>query len=179
MAKFKMKESKEILKYIYQEDLYIIDEPEKSTVFHQAESKEVTEFDIGEKEPTVVQEIKPVAFLGNNEKGILILVNDCNNEFLNQIEMQFLMTIIEGGLKLTKVDFALINLAKYSYSQVLDEMQYNYIISFDETQKSNTRYQVIDKDRKKILFAENLTAIEADKEKKKLLWKTLKSMFNI
>ncbi|MCK5701969.1 MAG: hypothetical protein KAI29_12485 [Cyclobacteriaceae bacterium] len=173
-----MEENKDLLKYIYHEDLYIVDEPAASDDTQIVIEEEIAS-EPGENKPSIVQETKPVIFFGSNEKGILILVNDLDNDFLNQKEMDFLMTIIEGGLKLTKIDFALVNIAKYPYSQVLDELHYNYIVSFDETQKSNPRYQVIVKDNKKMLFAENLSAIEADREKKKLLWKALKAMFDL
>lgn len=174
-----MKENKELLKYIYHEDLYIVNEPINVPVSRVTESTEEKTTDPAEEELTSVQEIKPVTFLGNNEKGILIVVNDPTNEFLNQKELEFLMTIIEAGLELTKVDIALVNLAKYPYAQVLDEMPCNYIISFDDNQKANPRYQVINKDKKKMLFAESLDVIEADVAKKKNLWLALKTMFHI
>ena len=54
---------------------------------------------------------------------------------------------------------------------------------FDENdiflQESGVLYQVIEKDSKKMLFAEKLSVIGGDKEKKKLLWEALKAMFDL
>lgn len=179
IAKFKMKENKDFLKYIYHEDVYLIDEPVISEDAGKTAPNAEKEPEVVKVDLPIVQEVKPVTFLGNNEKGILILVHDLNTEFLNQKELEFLMAIVNGGLKLTKVDIAIVNLANFPIIQVLDEIQYNYLISFDENEKSNSKYQVMDKEGKKILYAENLTAIEADKEKKRSLWNALISMFNI
>lgn len=179
--KYKMEENKELLKYIYHEDLYLIDEPAASANVQVIHEEELISEVKDSETPPLVQEALPVTFFGSNEKKILILVNDSANDFLNQKEMEFLMSIIESGLKLTKVDFALVNCHKYPTQQILDEIEYNYLISFDENEISaqKSKYQVIDTDRKKMLFAEKLSEIEAVKEKKKQLWKALKSMFNI
>lgn len=175
-----MEENKELLKYIYHEDLYLIDEPTELTdIPHVNEEGIISE--VKERERPLIQETLPITFFGNNEKKILILVNDPANVFLNKKELEFLMSIIESGLKLTKVDFALVNCHKNPTQQILDEIEYNYLISFDENAISvqKSKYQVIETDRKKMLFAGKLSAIEADREKKKQLWKALKSMFNI
>ena len=180
-----MEENKQFLKYIYNEDLYIVEEMEESKESTKTQSvNEIeTKADLSETNPSIVQESKPVNFFGANEKGILILVNDPTNDFLNQKDLEFLMTIIEGGLRLSKSDIALVNSIKYPYQQILDEIAHKYLISFNENeiilQESKPRYQVIEKDFVKMLFAEKLSTIEADNEKKKLLWKALKGMFNL
>lgn len=175
-----MEENNGLLKYIYHEDLYQVDEPAASANITDVPEEE-EKSDVKESDTPLVQETIPVTFFGSNEKKILILVHDPIDHYLNQNELGFLMSIIEGGLKLTKVDIALVNCHKYPTQQILAEIEYNFLISFDEndigTQK--TKYQVIDADRKKMIFAEKLSAIEEDREKKKLLWKALKSMFNI
>jgi hypothetical protein len=175
-----MEENTELLQYIYHEDLYLIDEPEEKvnvTIEHQEEIKS----DVKAHEAPLVEEAKAITFFGNNEKKILILVNDPANDFLNQNELKFLMSIIEGGLKMSKVDFALVNCEKYPTQQIVDEIAHDYLISFDENEISlqKSKYQVIDKDGKKLLFAERLSVIEATREKKKQLWTALKSMFSM
>jgi len=177
-----MEENKELLKYIYHEDLYIVDEPAETVNTQYANEKENI-LESGENKPSIVQETKPVTYFGSNEKEILVLVNEPDSDFLNQKDLEFLMTIIEGGLRLTKDDIALVNIIKYPYNQVLDEIEYKFLISFNEDeiilQESKSRYRVIEKDSKKMLFAEKLSAIEANKEKKKQLWEALKIMFNL
>lgn len=175
-----MEENKELLKYIYNEDLYLVDEPTKAADVPVVDEEEKRS-DVKENEPPLVQEAIPVTFLGNNEKKILILVNDPTSNYLNQKELTFLMNIVGLGLKMTKADFALVNCHKYPIKHILDQIEYNHLISFDENEISaqKSKYQVIEDNGKKMLIAEKLSTIEADVEKKKLLWPALKSMFNI
>ena len=118
-----MEENLELLKYIYHEDLYIIDEPSESIPIEPIIEKESNAEPI-ESQPTLVQETKPVTYFGNNEKGILILVNDPSSDFINQTDLEFLMKIIESGLRYSKNDFALVNVANYPTDQILDEISY-------------------------------------------------------
>ena len=124
-----MEENLELLKYIYHEDLYIIDEPSESIPIQPViEGKNNADTIINQ--PTLVQETKPVTYFGSNEKGILILVNDPSNDFINQTDLEFLMKIIESGLRFSENDIALVNIAKYPAEQVLDEISYNFLLSF-------------------------------------------------
>src|SRR5210317_1264090 len=123
-----MEHNLELLKHIYQEDLYIIHEPKVAPV-EEPEVQEVQENSPPE-ESAKVEEQMPVKFLGRNEKGILILVKDQDNELLNQTDLDFLMKVVESGLRYSKNDFALVNAAHFPVSQILDEVPYNYILSF-------------------------------------------------
>jgi len=177
-----MEENKELLKYIYHEDLYLVDEAAESTSSQPVLEKE-KDTNQSENKPTVVEETKPVTFFGGNEKGILILVDDPAHIFLNQKDLEFLMKIIESGLRFSEKDIALVNIAKYQTDQVLDEIPYNYLISFGnksliETNNSSL-YQLTENHGKKMLFADNLTDIAGDQAKKKLLWTAMKTMFNL
>ena len=177
-----MEENKELLKYIYHEDLYIVDEPAVSANTQPVIEEEIKS-DLSENKPSIVQEVKPVTFFGRNEKGILILVNDPTNDFLNQKDLKFLMKIIESGLRYSNNDFALVNVAKYPTVQILDEISYNFLLSFGrcnlKSENDSSRYQITENDGKKVLFADNLTEISVDQAKKKLLWKAMKTMFNL
>lgn len=177
-----MEENKELLKYMYHEDLYIVDEPAPSTSI-QSVTGEEKENDQIEHNPSIVEEVKPVTFFGGNEKGILILVDDPAQVFLNQKDLDFLMKIIESGLRFSEQDIALVNIAKYPTDQVLDEISYNFLLSFGNKNlredNSSSLYELTENHGKKMLFANNLTDIAGDQEKKKLLWKSMKTMFNI
>jgi len=176
-----MEENLELLKYIYHEDLYIIDEPSESIPIQPVIEKE-SNADTIESQATLVQETKPVTYFGNNEKGILILVNDPSNDFINQTDLEFLMKIIENGLKYSKNDFALVNVANYPTDQIMDEISYSYLLSFGDNtyfKGDLSLYQIHKKDGKNELFADNLSEIAGDEAKKMQLWKTLKTMFNI
>ena len=185
-----MEENNEFLKFIYHEDLYIIDEPKAQNIkVEQPEEPERTsdeepeKIKIEEVATPVVEELKPVICFGNNEKRILILTHDPTNDFLNQNDLDFLMKIIESGLRYSKNDFALVNTAKFAIDQILDEIEFTFLISFgiDELSIANNKptYEVLDLDGKKNLFAENLGVISCDQNKKMQLWKALKAMFNI
>lgn len=181
-----MEESKAFLKYIYHEDLYIIDEP-RPPVESSDEAKEMISDQKVEKaivEPAnVVEEPNPVYFWGNNEKGILLLVNDVSDDLLNQNDLDLLMKIVESGLNYSKNDFALVNTAKFPADQILDEISYSYLISFgvdlSDIFKVTTHYTIHQSDGKLVLFSEDLSVINRDDLKKRKLWSALKSMFNI
>lgn len=182
-----MEENSEFLKFIYHEDLYIIDEPEaQKPQLEEPEEKSIEEVEeIKDKEVSspVVEEIKPVICFGNNEKRILILTHDPASDFLNQKDLDFLMKIIESGLRYSRNDFALVNTAKFPVDQIFDEIEFKFLISFgiEELSITNNKplYEVLDLDGKKKLFAENLGMISSDQNKKMKLWKALKAMFNI
>lgn len=178
-----MEEGNDYLKFIYHEDLYIIDEPDAS--------QEVIKETIQEKEdqadseiPTpTIEEPKPIRYFGGNEKGILILVNDPSNDFLNQNDLDLLMKIVESGLRFSKNDFALVNVANNQLDQVLDEIEYNHLIAFglegSAVTADQSLYQTHNIDGNKALFSESLSVLAKDQSKKMQLWKALKSMFNI
>jgi len=175
-----MEENIELLKYIYQEDIYIIEDP-SSMKETQALENDKTETLQTEMPQPHVEETNPVTFFGSNEKGILILTNDPENEFLNQSDLDFLMKIVESGLRFSKHDFALVNTARHSAQQALDEIPYSYLLSFDigNSHDNDQLYLVKEENGKKILLAESLKEIAADTSKKTALWKNLKIMFNI
>jgi len=173
-----MEEYSPFLKYIYQEDIYLINEPEVLQENHAAEES-VEQTNVLEE----VHEPQPVKYLGSNNKGILILVNDAESEFLNRKDLDFLMRIIESGLKLSKTDIGVVNCLKNSYSQIFDELHHSYIIAFGihQTEKLNgkARYEVIEEDGLKILLADELKDLEGDRERKTVLWKALQRMFDL
>lgn len=172
-----MENNLELLKYIYQEDLYIIDEPAR--VQDQDTRVEQQQIDA----PAKAEEQMPVQFFGRNAKGILILVEDPENELLNQAELDFLMKVVESGLRYSKNDFALVNTARFPVSQILDEVPSSHILSFGvrlpKIDVGASTYQVMDLDGNQVLLAHPLREIAQDQNKKKSLWSSLKSMFNI
>jgi len=181
-----MDNEQDYLKYIYNEELYIIDEPDPvqnvdELVAGKAQNKNIS---VEDSEPaSLVQEPNPVSYLGNNEKGILILVNDAGDELLNQKDLDLLMKIIESGLKFSKNDIALVNTANNSFEQILDEVSYSYLISFgvDVTGSftETSLYTVHRLENSMILLSESLSSMHDDKIKKGKLWQSLKSMFKI
>lgn len=177
-----MEKQEAYLKYIYHEDLYIINEPPVALEEPQELQEEVEDLSSGQ-ERELVNEPSPVKFLGSNNKGILILVNDADSEFLNERDLGFLMRIVESGLKYSKTDIAIVNCVKFPYWQIFDEIHHTFLIAFGNHQtevlQGKSKYQVSDNDGIKVLLADDLGSMEDDKEKKGQLWKALQSMFDI
>jgi len=128
-----MEDNRDFLRYIYNEELYIIDEP--VSIDHNSNNTKdmVADKQMQEqvaKPVTKVEDATPISYFGNNEKGILILVEDHSEDLLNQNDLDLLMKIVESGLKHSKNDFALVNTAKFPIEQILDEISYSYLISF-------------------------------------------------
>lgn len=176
-----MENNLDLLKHIYHEDLYIVDEPKLEQV-HEVPAKEEVD-DMQADASPVVEEQQPVQFLGRNAKGILILVNDTESELLNQTDLDFLMKVVESGLRYSKNDFALVNAARFPVSQALEEVPYTNILSFGVSLPlsgaDSSTYQVIEIENNKVMQCHSLREIAADQGKKKMLWSSLKSMFNI
>ena len=181
-----MGEDEAFLKYIYQEDLYMIDEPgplvesedEVTEVISDQKVKEVIV-----ESTNFVEESKPVSFLGNNEKGILILVDDPSDDLLNQGDLDLLMRIVESGLKYSKNDFALVNTAKFPVDQILNEISYSYLISFgvdlSNVFSDTNLYTIHQVENSNVLLSEKLSSMHNDNQRKRKLWLALQSMFKI
>ena len=172
-----MEENYELLKYLFHEDLFIIDETVKPQ--NNTESLIQTEAD----NLSIVQDAEPITFFGKNGKGILILIHEPENNLPKQADLDFLMKIVESGLKYSKNDFALVNTSKYLVNHVLSEIPHDYLIAFGEPKLYDNRarqlYELYDEEGKKKLFAEGLSVIASNESKKRKLWNALKTMFNL
>ncbi len=169
----------EHLKHIYTEDLFLVKEPEavKDSYVDDVNPVEKTHTETGVSEPETVR------YWGANEKGILFIAYDTDSEFLNKDDHEFLMKIIESGLRLGRQDIAVANCAKFPYRQIRDEVTHEYLVFFGDQKtlapRSYGQYQIIKEDNVKMLYAESLKDIAGDRQKKRKLWNALKSMFNI
>jgi hypothetical protein len=170
----------EYLKYLYTEDLYIMQKDAGIPV----QVSPVVEEDTHETSlPDKANGPVIVKYIGSNKKGILILVHDKENEFLNRKDMDFLMRIIEGGLKISKTDIAVVNCNRFTYEQIFDEINHQYVIAFGNHSASftgnNPKYQIYPNQGKIVLLADELKDIEPSRDKKTVLWKALQLMFDI
>ena len=163
----------EYLKYVYHEDLYIMDESPILSTEPPATNNTTAVY---------AHELPPVKFLGANNKKTLILVNDPGSEFLNSKDLDFLMRII-GALKYSKADIAVVNCLKFTYDQIFEEIEHDYVVAFGdhpvEHIGTDERYEVSKNNSNKVLLAEELSKIEANKDKKRALWEALQIMFEI
>lgn len=179
-------ENTKFLKYFINEDLYLIkgendplqqkvetvSAPEQKITVERLEQQDVVE------EPKVeLTPPKPPAYKGANKKGILILVEDANSEFLNEKDFTYLMKIL-GAVKLTIDDIALVNVNRtnnYSDLEFTNAIVFtsNYSLQISNT----TKYIPSVLGNKKTLLADPLDQIATSVELRKALWDALKSIF--
>jgi len=126
-------------------------------------------------------------FLGQNQKQILILVNDNEAIHLNDADTA-LLTGILNACKLNFNDIGLLNLSQLSeidLSLLQDHFNPNVMIAFGINLTSiaieqHYEYYVISKLKSMtFLNASSLTQIGKNVEEKKQLWNCLKSIFSI
>jgi hypothetical protein len=169
-----MNEQQEYLEHIYTEGVYVIDEPIQQVTKETVASADIT---------TALSEQSPIKYLGANEKGAVFIVSDPSHDFLNTKDHGFLMKIIESGLRMSKFDIAIVNTANQSFDRIMDEVPYKNIVGFNipelETMTSGMKYIVQEIHGKKMLSADALSDIEADVDKKRVLWNALQVMFDI
>jgi len=169
-----MNEQPEYLEHIFNEGLYLIDEPIKTVTGESVATDEIA-IDLSEK--------STIKYLGANEKGAVFIVSDLSHDFLNAKDHGFLMKIIESGLRMSKFDIAIVNAANQPFDRIMDDVHGKYFIGFNipelESLTSGMKYIVQDIHGKKMLSADALSVIEADVDKKRVLWNALQVMFDI
>ena len=134
--------------------------------------------------------IKPIGFLGNNQKKITILLKDSSAVHLADESLQFLTAIL-AACKLNMGDVAIVNTANQAvkYAQIKTELQPTTLLIFDINAASIAlpfevpQYQVQQYDNCTLLFSAPLQSMlvktEAAKLEKGKLWNALKKTFNI
>lgn len=136
-------------------------------------------------------QIKPEKiFLGDNKKGVVIVVKETEAVYLNDESLQFLSNIL-GACKLNLGDVAIVNHHSQTlqYSILKELLQPNYLLLFDVDAKDINlpftlpNYQLFPYDKCNFLTVPSLQKMlgntqEAKLEKSKL-WLSLKKMFNI
>lgn len=127
-------------------------------------------------------------FLGDNAKGVVILVSDANNVYLEDEHLQLLSSIL-AACKLNLGDVAIVNHLQrpYSYKEIKSLTQARYCLLFNVTTQSLQlpltfpNYQIQSYDNCTFVAASDLSAMtgasqEAKLEKSKL-WLCLKQIF--
>lgn len=131
--------------------------------------------------------LKPVNMLGENKKGILILVNYNETVFLPEDELNFLIGILTA-CKLTMEDVGIVNLAKskqLNYQSIQKEIPCNILLMFGVLPKAIEMpldfpyYQLQKYNQHTHLSAPALAALINDKTEKGKLWASLKQLFSI
>lgn len=153
----------------------------KETVFPlKAPADPVKEIAVPVKEIAV-----PVIFkyLGKNQKNVLILVNDGQNETSTERGRELLRNIVKA-LQLTANDFALLNYAAYEnsdFSSLTTFFSSKLVLSFGvnpvqlglDDKPANV---IVKEGNIQLVFSQNLDALADNLNEKKALWGSLKQI---
>lgn len=188
-------DNSELYKHIFDDDeLYLVDTPQfegnsiqepEVTYETKSEPKEVKESVIEsttptqEKDPEVVKK-EIIQFKGSNNKGVAIIVNYDNEEFINSADEAFLLKIL-AAVQLSNEDVAIINKANNLNLTLegLNELNCRSCLVFgvNALQGNNPNYRPQAINNITTLFCSNLTSIQSNVEEKKLLWSALQKIF--
>ncbi|WP_299822054.1 hypothetical protein [uncultured Pontibacter sp.] len=124
--------------------------------------------------------------IGENKKGVVILVTLPEDQFSKLPQLEFLNKIL-GAIGLKPTDVAYLNNVSGAIARFEDmqqELQVNYIISFasrldtDLPHDKFTLYNPVMVGSVPVLFSQALAILENDVEHKKQLWGALQKVFN-
>lgn len=132
--------------------------------------------------PITKVEKQDFKYFGDNNKYILIIVNEPDAEFLKKEDLNFLTKII-GAKKWEIADIALINKAKYSsidFQELKDFFAFNKIVTFGIDPKDLNIVGAIANKKSEfkntlILGTWDLPKLQQDVSKKTIFWNELKT----
>jgi DNA polymerase III psi subunit len=171
------------LPYFITEPIYIIAQP----IFGEEPDTKVLPDDLPESSGSI--NIQPekidVKFKsrGGFKKNILLLVDDPHPEVLNITDSEFLLKILKA-VQLTEDDVAIVNvqsLHKDFLPLIKEHFNYRVLIMFGidtvSILEKYVKYKIFHESGTKILFADSLSEIDKDKQKKLKLWENLQLLF--
>lgn len=187
----------EALRLFFTEDVYFIKDKALNPEAAPAASKDLP--GTTDQAVTKVTEMNPAAgvtekqaermwnfeYLGRNQKGILILVNDALNKVSSPQGTELLRKLVKA-IKLTNNDFALVNYAGYqgaAFNVLRTFFKCELILSFGVEAahlglEPQPLHQLCHFDQVRIVFTRNLHDLDADIDSKKVLWTTLQMLNN-
>jgi hypothetical protein len=136
------------------------------------------------EEPVVAAKAKlDFKFLGKNQKNILILVNDSNNEVSTEQGRELLRKLV-NAIALTAKDFALVNYANYqtaTYADFNDFFACKLVLAFGVSPQQlavagQSLHQLQQIGETKLVFTSNLHDLDSDPTSKKVLWGSLQQL---
>jgi hypothetical protein len=181
------------LRLFFTDDIYLVTEPE---VLRNREMQAET---VGEVPKAVTVPAEPEAqeapparlttaapafkFLGNNQRNILILVNDKENDVSDEKGRELLRKIVKS-VSLTANDFALLNYAGYtdiSLAQLQAHFSSVIVFAFGVSPQQlglggHPENTVVTEGKVKLIFSAELRKLEEDQNGKKVLWGSLKQL---
>src|SRR5690606_37107876 len=179
------------LRLFFTDDIYLVNEPVTSDITTKTAVPEPDVPNVMVIEPARPEVAEPkypnydsFESLGNNQKNILILVNDALNKVSTEKGSELLRNIVKA-INLSANDFALVNYAQYpgaSYAQFKSFFSGKLVFCFGvgaidlqlEERPFNEIHTLDDGSR--IIFCHNLEQLADDQPNKKLLWGNLKKL---
>jgi len=139
------------------------------------------------KLPKTEAPVQPANYnvIGENRKGVAVLVTIADAEFRKLPQLEFLNKIL-AAIGLQPTDVAYVNNVSGKiavFEELQQTLQVNYILSFASRVDSNlphekfTLYNPVTLGNVPIVFSHALADLEHDQEKKKLLWGALQKVF--
>ncbi|UEG48526.1 hypothetical protein LK994_07740 [Ferruginibacter lapsinanis] len=128
-----------------------------------------------------------LSFLGNNKKGIAIVVESNNSLYLPDEELNFLLGIL-SACKLSMEDVAVLNIDKNNsatYQTIATSLDAHVVLIFGINCEQIAlplqfpHYQIQSYNNQVYLSSPTLNAIRNDKVEKTKLWNCLKQIFSI
>ncbi|MBI1780821.1 MAG: hypothetical protein HYR66_05570 [Sphingobacteriales bacterium] len=142
--------------------------------------------DVQMAKPATPSSTPALKYLGENKKGILILVNDEQAPFLNENAFNLLLNIL-NACKLNMGDVGLINKINLAVTvtDVIQQLSIKTVLLFGiEAREMNLpidfpHYQVQQHGNITYLTSNDFETLEADKQQKGKLWLCLKKIFDV
>ncbi|MCK7559864.1 hypothetical protein MKQ70_34975 [Chitinophaga sedimenti] len=135
--------------------------------------------------PAVQKELPKVKYLGENQKNILLLIQNENEAYLNDESFNLLANIL-NACKLGMQDVALANITQYTALTMAEWQQvvnFNRCVVFgigpDQLGVEAPVYQLVTIGGTTALFSHDLGLIGSDKQLKGRLWMGLQKLFNL
>jgi hypothetical protein len=127
-----------------------------------------------------------LAYLGNNNKQICIVVNEEDAVYLKEDELSFLLGIL-AACKLSMADIALVNYTKNkpTYTVLKEEIKATIVLLFGvapgtiDLPLAFPFYQLQKYNNQQYLYAPHLKELMSNKEEKTKLWNSLKIVFSL
>ncbi|RYD80943.1 MAG: hypothetical protein EOP53_07330 [Sphingobacteriales bacterium] len=161
-------------KAFFNEGIYVVNEPELPVI------KQITD------ETSALAETagKNIPISGNKMAKTLLLFNAAKGDDFPAEDKIFLSQIL-SAVKLSMNDVSWLNSTLYdaSWEDINYTSHAEIIVAFDVAEKSLPQKiaegEILETENRKILFVDNLQQIAANKNKKKLLWEGLKTLYTI
>jgi hypothetical protein len=149
-----------------------------------------TEIKQPEKLSPAIETQQHIKFLGDNKKGVVVILKEENAVHLNDDKL-LLLTNLLSACKLTLADVAIININKQqvSYKQIKQDLNPQYLLLMGNVIKPIAlpfifpEYRVQQYDNTEMIIAADLDNLlgqsDAVKNEKRKLWESLKLLFKL